>query len=381
MSGMDLVPKKTELGTILSSLLSEVRALSAKQKTIQGGNAVAADNTESGAVMADADSVPQDAIVLAVPSAPQNLHVDPDTVTVVGVGANYGSVGLDWDDVDTDIDGSPIDVQGYEVFGMSQWEANPKRYTFVEQSIVVLDGLEAGLTYEFQVRAVSVDDVKGPFSDLITAEIEIDAEPPPKPSTPIVVSTASVVSVSWDGLDFEGNPMPDDLRHVVVRLDTSTPPEAVLGYLTGQGTVTVYQDAGTTVYAQMTAEDFAGNIGEGSAIASHVVHSVLDDTGLGDALENLGGKDWHQDADPGEDAKDGDWWYPSNGSVFFRLGGVWVQKQWSTLAIADSAISVAKLGSGSVTRDKISPGAVGSSEIADFAIAVKKLNNTKHYLY
>ena len=196
----------------------------------------------------------------------------------------------------------------------------------------------------------------------------------------MVSSNASVVTVEYDGKDEFGVLMPDDLYRVTIRADTISPPVEIVGHMPGKGAYTFYKPAGSLIYVQLVAEDYSRNVGVSSDIVSHVVKSILDDTDLEEALSNAGTKDWHQDDEP-DDPGEGDWWYLSDGSVFFRLGGVWVQKQWSTLAIADSAISVAKLGSGSVTRDKISPGAVGSSEIADFAITVKKLNNTKHYLY
>src|SRR5690606_9716451 len=88
--------------------------------------------------------------------------------------------------------------------------------------------LDPGSEWEVQVRAVSANGVGGAWHSFGSFSVDVDLEPPPAPSDPVVTSTMGTVTVTWDGKTFDDQDMPADFTHCEVEMLGVTGPIGTL---------------------------------------------------------------------------------------------------------------------------------------------------------
>lgn len=217
------------------------------------------------------------------------------------------------------------------------------------------------------VYAVLKSGIKGPAYS-VEATVSKDTTAPNRPSTPTLTSSASIISVIWDGLDYLGNAQPSDYNNTVVYADASNPPTTPVGILTGRGVCAFHATAGSTIYVQLVSQDMSYNQSTGSTVVSIVSQSVLDDTDLADALANKA-VIYTQTADPTTTlptgtVKDGDWWFKTNATVtsqidmiYKRVSGAWVTDTINAAdVIAAQSIVANNIATNAITANKILAG-------------------------
>ena len=233
---------------------------------------------------------------------------------------------------------------------------------------VVTEGHVPGVDVKLTVYAVTRSGINGPTSTY-TATVTKDTTPPPAPSTPFLTSAASVVTGTWDGLTNVGGAQPADYNYTEIYAGTMNPPTVLVGKLFGPGKYSFLATTGDTVYVRLYSYDNVMNQSAASAVASIVVKSVLDDTGLQAALD---GKAviYAQVADPtlSVTVKNGDWWFKLSATVteqidniYQRVAGAWVQNtQNAANTLAALSIVTNNLAANAVTADKILAGEIYS---------------------
>lgn len=211
-------------------------------------------------------------------------------------------------------------------------EEDSRRITSTPLQFVEIPDLELDVEYAVKLCPVAADGTPGDFSEEVLfvtpSAIEYDL---PTPTAPTLTSDLSMVSVSSDGLAVGGAPLPPQYRETVAEIaDSDTGPwtRVVGASARGAGLVaTVPGAAGSTVWASLIFRDTLGRESARSEPASITVQSIL-----------------------GAD-------------------------------IGTEVISVAHLMANAVTREKIAAGAVGTGEIADFALTAKKFNTNRHLIF
>lgn len=233
---------------------------------------------------------------------------------------------------------------------------------------VVTEGHVPGVDVKLTVYAVTRSGINGPTSTY-TATVTKDTTPPPAPSTPVLTSAASVVTVTWNGLTNVGGAQPSDYNYTEIYAGTMNPPTVLVGKLFGPGKFSFLATPGDTVYVRLYSYDNVMNQSAASAVASIVVKSVLDDTGLQAALD---GKAviYAQVADPtlSVTVENGDWWFKLSATVtgqidniYQRVAGAWVQNtQNAANTLAALSVVTNNLAANAVTADKILAGEIYS---------------------
>ena len=233
---------------------------------------------------------------------------------------------------------------------------------------VVTEGHVPGVDVKLTVYAVTRSGINGPTSTY-TATVTKDTTPPTAPSTPVLTSAASVVTVTWDGLTNVGGAQPSDYNYTEIYAGTMNPPTVLVGKIFGPGKYSFLATPGDTVYVRLYSYDNVMNQSAASAVASIVVKSVLDDTGLQAALD---GKAviYAQVADPtlSVTVKNGDWWFKLSATVtgqidniYQRVAGAWVQNtQNAANTLAALSVVTNNLAANAVTADKILAGEIYS---------------------
>lgn len=214
------------------------------------------------------------------------------SVYVDASGTTWGQVSLDWPDVTTNLDGTPLtDLDHYEVQVRSgdssstlQWQRQPD----TTQSRASYSPYVPGSLWSYRVRAVDTSGNWGPWSPLLTVTISADTIGPVKPTTPTATSRLGNGAITWDGLAFGGLPMDADFDHGDIHLST------VSGFswsaanrftaIGGAETVQVgplTMDA--TYYGRLVPYDTSGNAGTPSDQFSFVVKALVDVTNFPDS--------------------------------------------------------------------------------------------------
>lgn len=223
---------------------------------------------------------------LPAPAPPSTVPVEPQNLRVVSNegqwvdGDPVGAVVLAWDQVTTSVDGEPLQVAGYEVWGRT--ESRPP-HLIAASTVESADVRWAyGDARWVKVRAQSRDGVWSAFSE----EMLVTPVPPVVstgvPSAPGLDSPSAVVLVSWDGLLADGS-VPAGFQYVQAEFRTSadwvvggTP-----GYQSGQ-VASVQFPAGTVVDVRLRWVDRVGRVSEPSAVSTVTVGSIRDQIGPGD---------------------------------------------------------------------------------------------------
>lgn len=265
-------------------------------------------------------------------------------------------------DVADDINLDP--VTDY-MFGTSLNGADPLSFRSTNGGTsVVTEGHALGIDVTATVYAVTKSGIKGPTSQ-VTATVSKDTTAPGKPSDPVVFSELSTVTVTFDGKLEGGADQPIDYLKTELMAGTTNPPTERVGDFFGAGVRTFYAEAGTTIYVQLFSYDTSYNRSVGSDVASVLVKSVLDDTGLDEALSSRK-RIYQQATDPSiaSTVSDGDWWFESDPAapavvirMWRRVAGAWEQDTiHASQILAAASIIAGQLSANSVVADNIMAG-------------------------
>lgn len=196
------------------------------------------------------------------------------------------------------------------------------------------------------VYPITKSGLTGPVATFI-AHVTKDTTPPPTPATPILTSEMGTVTATYNGKDNTGVDMPPDVNLLHVYGGTINPPTAEVGSLLGPGQLPIEATVGLNYYVRFRAEDHAGNFSPYSATASIVVKSVLDDTGLEEALANRSRVIQSNTMPPGSSYQINDVWFDTDdGNKIYFWKGLptgWQPQGLGTSAITDDAITADKL--------------------------------------
>lgn len=225
-------------------------------------------------------------------------------------------------------------------------------------------------------------------------------EVPRVPVAPSVFAAIGGFSILWTGLDANGVPFPAGCR-VEVHVSTTsgfTPTSSTFrGYLApGERMVLTDLVSGTTYYVRFVLIGPDGQVTEVSAQTSAVAGFVLssnigvgtidaemvsfDATAIGGIQQFVGtnAPTISNAGQPTQTPKDGSTWInTSNGSYYTLTSGAWVQRQWSTAAIAVGAINTLQIATGAITADSaiIANAAIKTAMIGDTQITNAKIQS------
>lgn len=219
------------------------------------------------------------------PATPTNLIATSQAYYDAGHNG-YSEVEATWDAVLLNTDGTACgDLAGYRLrwralnllaTGIGGWSVLPiNRETTVSWGTV-----PQSMDIELQVLAEDNNGNQSPWSLSYFHTTSADAEPPPRPSTPICTNFLGVVTIKWDGLGFYGEEMPFDFDHVDVYVSTSAgfapDPSLLFGHLNANGgLVYTTTDYDVEVFALFIAVDQNGNASTPSDIAGATPNQVL----------------------------------------------------------------------------------------------------------
>ncbi|WP_433235557.1 hypothetical protein ACQPYK_25550 [Streptosporangium sp. CA-135522] len=289
-----------------------------------------------------------------VPAAPTGLLVAP-AAYLDEEGYAHGQITVSWSAVTTDINGTALSVDGYELIGISPPGTGATRVLATTQSMTVTySPLEPKSRWQFGVRATN-----GGVRGVVTASAEIiipdDETPPPEPSTPVVDSRLGVVRVAWDGLTSAGTGMPKDFARILVMMRdplVSADEGAAVEWLERAGTAVV---AGLPYSTDrefwLIAIDRSGNISGESARVVAQTKPLVDTDVIGQVINGA------------EHIIDGT--IPASAKI--TAGTV------TASLIQALAIQAGHIQANAITADKIVAGAIQAAHIAANAITADKI--------
>lgn len=198
----------------------------------------------------------------AAPSASSAAYAGP-------AGLPQAQITLDWPDVTTNIDGTPItDLAGYEIQERPDGGVWSVRTRIGTDSAITMSPFTPDSSWSFRLRAFDTAGNESPLSGITTIVAALDDDPPDAPSTPSATSFQGTVDVTWDGENSIGNPQADaDLDRVELHASTVngfTPTvnnsATKVGNYYGPGTMTITGLAiGSRQYLRLVAVDTSGN--------------------------------------------------------------------------------------------------------------------------
>ncbi|MFI6485035.1 peptidoglycan-binding protein [Nonomuraea sp. NPDC050663] len=179
-----------------------------------------------------------------VPAAPTGLIVNPQAFQD-DEGFTHGVINVSWTGVTTDINGTALTVDGYQLLGQTPPGTGAMRILATTTGTsVAFSPLVPRTQWVFAVRATNQGTLGVPASSA-TITIPDDETPPPDPSTPAVDSRLGIFRITWDGLSASGTGMPKDFTRVLIMMkdpldseDVGTPVE----WLERAGTAVVAGD-------------------------------------------------------------------------------------------------------------------------------------------
>lgn len=291
------------------------------------------------------------------PAAPTGFNVGSEPYT--DVDGSYKAIGIfGWVNPSTATDGSAMDPAGVQLFGRRGTSGTFRKVTDADFPATSLDWspFDAGVTYQFKLRAVSANGKVGPFSAVKQIKMAKDTEPPPVPLPAQVDSQGGTLEVRVTALGVGNVPMPADYDFTEVHISSQAGFTAdgnnIRGTCGAPGIVTWSGlDYDTTYYVKLIAVDRAGNKSAASEQVSAVIKKVVAidlDTGsvTSDALtEDLksqisatGNYITRSTSNPSGTAKENDTW-----------------EKWSTLGLNGKLLAFWRWHSGSWVKGVIDP--------------------------
>lgn len=301
------------------------------------------------------------------PAPPTGVTVVPNVYTGPD-GRSSVAVAVGWQEVTSNVDGSPFDDFGgyrvsYRLPDRSQTWVGETTTTGLE---VVIEGLPQGERFQARVRAFDGNGNASEFgySPLIT--LPVDPGPPPPPSQPLLASRLGTLRVTWDGFDADGAAMPRDLSHVEVHVST-TPgfepsPSTRMDTITGAPGIAVLTDLeyNTVYWVRLVAVDNVGNRSLPSAEASAEIIPLVDTDIIGQVLDGA-------NIIPGTVVA-------SDAIVANTITGGLIQAlAIETGHLAANAVTADKIQAGAITTEKLASGAVTADKIEARSITADKL--------
>ena len=127
------------------------------------------------------------------------------TASFNSAGILVADIQLFWDPV--------LDAAGYQIVGGKTGQSTQVLGTKTGSYALdipdfTMSGLQPGVEYFFQVRAVSAFGIFGEFSDAFVITTSAVGPVVLPPSTPTLATSMSAIAASWDGEDNIGDPMP-----------------------------------------------------------------------------------------------------------------------------------------------------------------------------
>jgi hypothetical protein len=174
-------------------------------------------------------------------------------------GTTMSRVILSWNAV------SNAQLRHYEV----QWKPSSlSNYasTIAPNNAIEIEPLTAGTTYNFRVRAITVNENAGAYAT-INATAVTDTTAPSTPSAPTVTAGVKQLEVSWQGYSFPSDFASMEVHHST----TSSGTYSLIGTSAGTSLVHGGLTQNTTHYYKLKAKDFSGNISAFSAVGNGTV--------------------------------------------------------------------------------------------------------------
>lgn len=199
------------------------------------------------------------------PVAPvlQTTNVTTSFFTTSGVAKAAATV--TWDSVVETEEGGEIEEPVYELWATNL--STPAVTTPVAKLLATttdlnaqLDDLDTEATYEFQLRAVSKDGAVSEFSEPLVLETYAPTDAPPIPTTPVLASRATSVTIEWDG-NFESGESAVGVESVQAAVSTTPggPYVSTGAPLSSDGTATIMDPpVGEVLYVVLAARSKAG---------------------------------------------------------------------------------------------------------------------------
>ena len=160
---------------------------------------------------------------------------------------------------------SNAQLRHYEV----QWKPSSlSNYasTIAPNNAIEIEPLTAGTTYNFRVRAITVNENAGAYAT-INATAVTDTTAPATPSAPTVTAGVKQLEVSWQGYSFPSDFASMEVHHST----TSSGTYSLIGTSAGTSLVHGGLTQNTTNYYKLKAKDFSGNISGFSAVGNGTV--------------------------------------------------------------------------------------------------------------
>ena len=303
----------------------------------------------------DTDFGDDDNTAAVIPTAVVDFTGDISYYTLPVTHEQRAKITWSWSEpIMYDEDSNPIDVDDPEVqddFDFDpvvayMFRTSETAYVRITSLNIITQDHKLERDVTSYVYPITKSGLTGPVATFI-AHVTKDTTPPPTPATPILTSEMGTVTATYNGKDNTGVDMPPDVNLLHVYGGTINPPTAEVGSLLGPGQLPIEATVGLNYYVRFRAEDHAGNFSPYSATASIVVKSVLDDTGLEEALANRSRVIQSNTMPPGSSYQINDVWFDTDdGNKIYFWKGLptgWQPQGLGTSAITDDAITADKL--------------------------------------
>ncbi|MFD9950494.1 hypothetical protein [Nonomuraea sp. NPDC059022] len=289
-----------------------------------------------------------------IPAAPTGLLVSPSAYQD-DEGYAHGQITVSWVGVTSDVNGTPLTVDGYEVVGQSPPGTGATRVLAITTGTsITYSPLEPKSQWQFGVRATN-QGTKGLVAGTAVIVIPDDETPPPDPSAPVVDSRLGIFRIQWDGFTSSGTGMPKDFARVLIMMKDPLDPVdegRQVEWLERAGIAVVPgQPYNTDREFWLTAIDRSGNI---SGESPHVVaqtRPLVDTDVIGQVI---------------------------NGATAIIDGSLPANAKITANTITGNLIQALTINAGhlnanSVTADKIQAGAIQTGHLAASAITADKI--------
>lgn len=220
-----------------------------------------------------------------IPETPTTLAASPGAGWDVAGAFPVAWFDLTWDAVTLDVDGDPIDVAGYDLWGKQSTETDLRYLTSGETNSVRF-AVDDSEVWSFQVKVTSVFGGVSGLSTAITATASATVAAPPAPDAPTLQQYAGLLRVLWAG----GGLVPQ-INYVFASISTT-----LSGIYTragmplqGPGELVIPGLAvGDTYYAKINLVDKRGNTVTSVASAGLVLNPITGTTVQTSPIANTG---------------------------------------------------------------------------------------------